>query len=559
MNTPETFDFKFYEWEEKLKDKPFLKQPFGDVWEVYTWGEVGQYARKLATGLKSLGLRENAHIGLVSKNCREWIIADLAIMMAGYISVPFFPNLTSKEINTLLTFGDVDLLIAGKVEDWEEQKQGVPEGIPIIAFPNYSGHSKITEGHQWFDFINQFEPLQTPHVPKLSDVWTIIFTSGTTGNPKGVVLDYLANSRTELITLNSNELQIDFNGNNSFFSYLPLNHIAERVVVEFTAFRFGGTMSFAESMDTFAKNLQDTQPTVFFAVPRIWTKFQMGILSKVPQEKLTKLLKIPILSWALKNKFKKTLGLSKARAIVSGAAPLQESLRAWFRKIGILITNGYGMTENCAITTHLEPYMMGKAGSVGIAQPEVELKIDSETSEILMRGPFVMKEYYKQPELTAEVIKDGWLHTGDQGHLDDEGFLFITGRVKDIFKTSKGKYIEPLVLESYFADIIDFEQICVAGVGLSQPICLCVLSEVGKVKTREEIKANLSDFLEKVNLQLDGYKKISTLIIVKDSWTVENGLTTPTLKIKRNNIDKMYEGNYSTWHQDVATVIFEGN
>ena len=558
MNTPETFDFKFYEWEEKLKDKPFLKQPFGDVWEVYTWGEVGQYARKLATGLKSLGLRENAHIGLVSKNCREWIIADLAIMMAGYISVPFFPNLTSEEINTLLTFGDVDLLIAGKVEDWEEQKQGVPEGIPIIAFPNYSGHSKITEGHQWFHFINQFEPLQTPHVPKLSDVWTIIFTSGTTGNPKGVVLDYLANSRTELITLKSNELQIDFNGNNSFFSYLPLNHIAERVVVEFTAFRFGGTMSFAESMDTFAKNLQDTQPTVFFAVPRIWTKFQMGILSKVPQEKLTKLLKIPVLSWVLKNKFKKTLGLSKARAIVSGAAPLQESLRAWYRKIGILITNGYGMTENCAITTHLEPYMMGKAGSVGIAQPEVELKIDSETSEILMRGPFVMKEYYKQPELTAEVIKDGWLHTGDQGHLDEEGFLFITGRVKDIFKTSKGKYIEPLVLESYFADIIDFEQICIAGLGLPQPILLAVLSEVGLAKPQEEIKAYLKGFLEKVNSQLAGYKKISTIIIVKDTWTVENRLTTPTLKIKRNNVDKMYEGNYSNWHQDEANVIFEG-
>ena len=260
----------------------------------------------------------------------------------------------------------------------------------------------------------------------------------------------------------------------------------------------------------------------------------------------------------MKNKFKKTLGLSKARAIVSGAAPLQESLRAWYRKIGILITNGYGMTENCAITTHLEPYMMGKAGSVGIAQPEVELKIDSETSEILMRGPFVMKEYYKQPELTAEVIKDGWLHTGDQGHLDEEGFLFITGRVKDIFKTSKGKYIEPLVLESYFADIIDFEQICVAGLGLPQPILLAVLSEVGLAKPQEEIKAYLKGFLEKVNSQLAGYKKISTIIIVKDTWTVENGLTTPTLKIKRNNVDKMYEGNYSNWHQDEANVIFEG-
>lgn len=558
MNTSETYDFKFYDWEDKLRDKPFLKQPFGDVWEIYTWGEVGQYARKLATGLKSLGLRENAHIGLVSKNCREWIIADLAIMMAGYISIPFFPNLNSKEINNLVTFGDVDLLFVGKVEDWEEQKHGVPEGMPIIAFPNYTGHSNINEGHQWFNFINQFEPLQTPHIPKLSDVWTIIFTSGSTGSPKGVVLDYLANSRTELVTLKSNELQIDFNGNNSFFSYLPLCHIAERIVIEFTVFCYGGTISFTESMDTFSKNLQDTQPTLFFAVPRILTKFQMRILSRHPQEKLKKLLKIPVLSWILKNKFKKKLGLSKARGIVSGAAPLQESLKDWYRKIGVLITNGYGMTENCAITTHLEPYMIGKVGSVGIAQPEVELKIDSETSEILMRCPFMMKEYYKQPELTAEVIKDGWLHTGDQGHLDEEGFLFITGRVKDIFKTSKGKYIEPFVLESYFADIIEFEQICVAGIGLSQPICLGVMSEIGLAKSQEEIKSYLSNFLKKVNSQLAGYKKISTLIIVKDKWTVENGLTTPTLKIKRNNVDKLYERNYLTWHQDEATVIFEG-
>ena len=551
------FDFKFYEWEKRFKDKPFLRQPFGDTWEEYTWGEVGQYARKLATGLRSLGLRENAHIGLISKNCREWIIADLAIVMAGYISVPFFPNLNAKEINTLLEFGDVDLLFVGKVEDWDEQKNGVPKGIPIISFPTYSGHSNITEGHQWFDFINQFEPLQNPNQPKLEDTWTIIYTSGTTGNPKGVVLNYLANEKTAVLTLESNPLKIDFNGKNDFFSYLPLNHIAERIVVEYAVFRFGGTISFAESLDTFAQNLQDVQPTVFFAVPRIWTKFQMGILSKIPQEKLDKLIKIPVLSWLLKRKFKKALGLSRARAIVSGAAPMLESQRTWFRKLGILITNGYGMTENCAITSQLDARFSHKPGSVGLPQPEVEVKIDPETSEILMRGPFVMKEYYKQPELTAEVLKDGWLHTGDQGHVDEDGFLFITGRVKDMFKTSKGKYIEPLILESYFADILEFEQICVAGLGLPQPIFLVVLSEIGKSKSKEALTLFLNQRLEEVNEQLAGYKKISTIIVVNDEWTVENGLTTPTLKIKRNQVDKKYENNYEAWHKDTATVLFE--
>ena len=551
------FDFKFYEWEKRFKDQPFLRQPFGDQWEEYTWGEVGQMARKLATGLKSLGLRENAHIGLISKNCREWIIADLAIVMAGYISVPFFPTLNAKEINTLLTFGDVDLLFTGKVENWEEQKAGVPEGMPTIAFPHYKDHSKITEGHQWFDFINQFEPMQEPHHPKMSDTWTIIFTSGTTGTPKGVVLDYLANSKTAVLTLESNPLKVDFNGKNDFFSYLPLNHIAERIVVEYAVFRFGGTVSFAESLDTFAQNLQDTQPTVFFAVPRIWTKFQTGILAKLPDEKLNKLLRIPILSSILKRKFKKALGLSKARAIVSGAAPMLETQRAWFRKIGIGITNGYGMTENCAITTQLDAKISNKPGSVGIPQPEVKIKTDPESGEILMQGPFMMKGYYKQPELTDEVIKEGWLHTGDQGYIDEDGFLFITGRVKDMFKTSKGKYIEPLLLEAYFADIVELEQICVAGLGLPQPILLGVASEVGKAIGNDALEAMLAKRLDEVNTQLAGYKKIATVIVTKDEWNVDNGLTTPTLKIKRNQVDKKYQTNYQDWYASDAKVIFE--
>ena len=551
------FDFKFYDWEEKYKDKTFLKQPFGDQWETYSWGEVGDYARKLATGLKSLGLRENAHIGLISKNCREWIIADLAIMMAGYISVPFFPTLTAQEINTLVEFGDVDLLFAGKLEDWEEQKKGVPEGLPIIAFPHYKGCSKIEEGHQWEAFVQQFDPLKTPHQPKLSDTWTIIFTSGTTGNPKGVVLDYNANQKTSELNYEENPFNIDFKGQNDFFSYLPLNHIAERIVVEFAAYRFGGTISFAESLDTFAQNLQDAQPTVFFAVPRIWTKFQMGILAKLPQEKLDKLLRIPILSWLLKRKLKKTLGLGRARSMVSGAAPMLDTQRSWFRSIGIDIFNGYGMTENCAVSTLLNDKVINKPGSVGVAQPMVELKIDSKTNEILMRGPFVMKGYYKQPELTAEVLKGGWLHTGDQGHIDEEGFLFITGRVKDLFKTSKGKYIEPLVLESYFADITDFEQICVVGLGLPQPMCLGVLSEVGLAKSQSELAEELNQRLTVVNQGIASYKRISTVVIVKDPWTVENGLTTPTLKIKRNKIDQQYQDHYLSWHEDQNQVLFE--
>lgn len=557
MNNTDTLELKFYECEKKLYNRPFLKQPFGNKWEIYTWGEVGHLARKLAAGLKSLGLRDKAHIGLVSKNCREWVIADIAIMMAGYVSVPFFPTLKSNEIKNLLEFGEVDALFAGKLENWKEMKKGVPEDMPVIAFPQYKDHSKISKAHQWNDFINSFEPIEKTNVPKLDDVWTIIFTSGTTGTPKGVVIDYRAYDATKLLIEKSNVLKIDQSGDNNFFSYLPLNHIAERIVVEHTCFRYGGSMSFVESLDTFAKNLSDTQPTVFFAVPRIWTKFQMGILGKIPQKKLEKLLNIPLISGFLKKKFKKSLGLSKARAIVSGAAPMMESQRVWFREIDIHITNGYGMTENLAICTQLDARETRKPGSVGRAQDGVEISIDPENNEILMRGEFMMKGYFKAPEITAEVLKNGWLHTGDQGHIDEEGYLFITGRVKDNFKTTKGKYIEPLTIENYFADIIEFEQICVTGMGIPQPICLAVLSEVGKTISPEKLTQKLEKKLEDINAKLDNYKKISTLIVVKDEWSVENELITPTLKIKRNKIDQKYQSNFEKWHKADETILWE--
>jgi len=551
------FDFKFYEWEKKFKDKPFLRQPFGDNWEVYTWGEVGQMARKLATGLRSLGLRDRAHIGLISKNCREWIIADLAIIMAGYVSVPFFPSLKGKELAYVMDFGDVDILFVGKIETWEEIKNHLPKDMPLIAFPTYKGFSNITKGYQWFDFINKYDPLAEPDVPKLSDLWTIIFTSGTTGNPKGVMLSYFANDMTKVLTEETNPLKIDFSGDNDFISFLPLNHIAERVVVEHTCFRFGGTISFVESLETFSKNLQDIQPHVFFAAPRVWTKFQLGILSKFSQKKLDTLLKIPIISGLIKRKLKKALGLSRARATVSGSAPMQVTQIEWFRKVGVYITNGYGMTENCAICTQVDGRDFGKMDSVGKPQSGVEVKIDDSNGEILMKGPFLMDGYYKRKELTDETLRGGWLHTGDKGFLDKDNYLHITGRVADSFKTSKGKYIEPLTLEYYFGNIKELEEVCVAGLGMPQPFCLVQLSDIGRAMPKEDLTNMLTEKFDKINSDLENYKKMSTLIIVKDRWTEENKAIGPTLKIKRGTIEKMYSSNYQSWGEDKRNVIWE--
>ena len=554
----ELFEFKFYEWEKQLKDKPYLKQPFGDKWEEYTWGEVGDMARRLATGLKSLNLREGAHIGIYSKNCREWIISDLAIVMAGYVSVPFFPSLNGKELAYIMDYGDVDALFIGKIETWDQIKDDLPEGMPLIKFPHYDGCSNVTKGHEWFDFIDSHEPMQNPNKPKLSDLWTIIFTSGTTGNAKGVMLTYQAIDGIKVVLDDpNNPLGIKHDGNNDFISYLPLNHIFERVVIEWCSFRYGGTISFVESLDTFAKNLKAVQPHVFAAAPRVWTKLQLGLLTKFPQKKLDKLLKIPLLSSLLKKLIKKGLGFSKARIVVSGSAPMPVELIEWFRKVGVYITNGYGMTENCAICSSVDGRDFEKLHTVGQPQKGVKLKIDEETGEILMKGPFIMKGYYKNEELTNTTLRGGWLHTGDKGFLDEDNYLHITGRVADSFKTSKGEYIEPLTLEQHFVNINEIEEVCVVGLGIAQPLCLIQLSEIGKNTSREVISKMLTDRLSEVNSDLVNYKKISTLIIVKDEWTQQNGIVGPTQKLKRGAIEDKYSKDYLNWHNFNEEVIFE--
>ena len=551
----ELFDFPFYNWEKKLKNKPFLKQPFGNLWENYTWDQVGNMARKLSTGLKSMGLPEKSHIGLVSKNCREWIIADLAISMAGHISVPFFPTLKSYEIEKLLDFGDVNALFVGKLENWEEMKRGVRDDMPIIAFPHYKDHSKVSEGKQWYDFIDQFDPQTEDFKPKLKDIWTIIFTSGTTGDPKGVVLTYETLYNTKRITEDGNPLKVDFSGNNDFISYMPLNHIFERVVIEHSAFRFGGTISFVESLETFGQNLNDVKPTAFQGVPRIYSKFQEKILMKMTQKRLTTLLKIPIISFLIKKKLRGALGMSRVRSLVTGAAAMPLELLDWYKSIGIYITNGYGMTENCATCTNLNPYQPLGRGSVGKATSGVDLKI-SEQGEILMKGPFTLTCYYKNEEITKETLRDGWLYTGDKGYIDDDGFLYITGRVKDMFKTSKGKYIEPGVLEAYFGNINEFSQLCVVGLNCDQPLLLAVPSELA-IKNKDSVSEKLTKVLEEVNEKLDNYKKISNIILVKEDWVPENGMTTPTLKIKRAKIDEKFSDKYAEWEKSDKTVIWE--
>jgi long-chain acyl-CoA synthetase len=512
-------------------------------------------ARRMANGLKSLGLPPGSHIGMVSKNCREWIIADLAIMMAGFVSVPFFPTLRSDQLREVLELGDVAALFVGKLDNWEEMRHGVPAGMPIIAFPYYPGNSLVEEGEQWHDFLGRFEPMAESPEPDLDDLWTIIFTSGTTGTPKGVMLSYRKPMLLMDMERNNNLLKL-FEGESHLFSYLPLNHIAERAITEAASLICGATISFVENLDTFAKNLQSVQPTLFFAVPRIWTKFHLTILEKMPPAKLNRLLRIPILSTIVKRKIRKALGLSRARVKITAAAPMPDSLKEWYKKLGINLQEIYGLTETCGglTMTHLNDL---KPGTVGKPLPGVELSIDPESGEALARGPWFMDGYYKSSEKTAEVFHEGWFRTGDQGTIDEEGYLKLTGRVSEIFKTAKGKFVVPAPLEWEFAKNSDIEQICVTGLGLPQPVALVVLSELGRLKDRADVEQSLRNALQEVNRQLANYEKIATMIITKEPWTVENGLLTPTLKVKRPVLNNRYGDRLESWVGRPDEIVWE--
>lgn len=528
----------FYELEKNNANDIYLRQPFGSKWEEYTYAQVGQKVRSIAAYLKSLHLPPQSHIGLISKNCREWIITDLAIMMSGHVSVPLYATLKQDTLAEVLDIGDVKMLFVGKLDNWDMMKDGVPTDMPVIKFPHYANQAVIDRGTDWQQILDTYEPISDNPIPEFDDLWTIVFTSGTTGTPKGVMHSYELLRRVTEHTGDLNVLKME-EGNNRFFSYLPLNHIAERVAVECQSLRWGGSISFPESLDTFGDNLRETRPTIFFGVPRIYTKLQLGILARMPQNKLNRLTKIPIVGGLVRNKIKKGLGLDAARVMLVGAAPMSKQDKLWWKDLGMPISEGYGMTENLGVATFM-PADVNRPGSIGKFYDATEVRIDPDTQEIQTKCPWNMLGYYKNPEKTNEVLADGWLHTGDQGRIDAEGYVYLTGRVKDSFKTAKGQYVVPGPLEFKFADNMDIEQICVCGLGLPQPIALVVPSEIGLKKSKEALGESLNDTLNKANTDLPGYKKISHVMIVSDQWDIGNNILTPTLKVKRQEVDQKY-------------------
>ena len=532
-----------YRWEVEKADMVYLSQPIDGVSHNWTYKETMNEVRKMASYIKSLNLERNSKIAILSKNCAHWIMTDLAIMMSGHVSVPLYPNLSAETLNKILLHSETQLLFVGKLDGFGKMKSGIPERMSCITYPFYS-----EDYPKWNELTKDINPIEENIVREDQELATIIYTSGTTGDPKGVMHKFFNFSFSTTNAVQALPLKEE-----SFFSYLPLCHIAERLLVEMGSIYTGGKVYFAESLDTFSSNLAEASPSVFLGVPRIWTKFQQGILSKLPQNKLNILLSIPLVSFLIKKKIQKGLGLSKAKHIFTGAAPTPAALIKWFERLGITIQEAYAMTENTCYS-HVSFKNKIKIGSVGQALPYCEVKL-SERNEILIKHDALMDGYYKEEGQTNETIKNGWLHTGDEGEIDENGFLTITGRVKDIFKTSKGKYVAPSPIEMKLSANKNIEQVCVVGNGMPQPIALITLSEIGLSKQKEDLIKSLEKILKIVNTNLDAHERLQNIVVLNEEWNIENKLLTPTMKIKRNSIEKKYQEYYSTWFDSSNKII----
>ena len=537
---------KFCAYESLRAQKLFLAEPVKNIYQTFTWQQAGSQVRRMAAALQKMGLGKNDKVAILSKNCAHWILSDLAIAMAGCISVPLYPNITPEALREIIIHSESKAIFIGKLDNPEELRKGVPDELTRITFPFYPNADCLN----WNDLIADQQGIEgKPNIDPFS-LACIVYTSGTTGQPKGVMHTFNAvGFAVDSFLTSYPDIQEEI-----FFSYLPLCHVAERMLVECGTVFTGSTVYFVESMDTFAKNLAFTQPTIFLAVPRIWEKLQEGILQKMPQKKLNRLLSIPIVSSIIKKTIKKKLGLGRSKFVFTGASPINPALLVWYAKLGIIIQEAYGMTENMALS-HSNKKGAVRFGTVGQAYPGVEVRLGKD-NEVQVKSEASMLGYYKEPALTTECFEDDFLRTGDEGSIDADGFLTITGRIKDQFKTSKGKYIMPAPIESRFLQNPLLAQVCIVGSGMPSAMALCTLSETAKKTEAASLGSQLKELVTDINKGLEHHEHLSRLVVLPEEWTVANGLLTPTLKIKRKMIESGFGEQYENWSREADTVIF---
>ncbi|EOY2074712.1 AMP-binding protein [Vibrio alginolyticus] len=535
-------------WAQERPNEVYLKQIINRQFVEYTFSDVADQALKLVSALRSLGVKPGDKVALVSKNCAEWFICDLAMMLGDYVSVPIFPTAGADTIEYCVTHSESKAIIGGKLDDPKATQQvidAMPELISI-ALP-YDTAPKCK--HEYQALIADAVPSKERPQHYDDKLMSLVYTSGTSGLPKGAMLTYGAFSWSVQQLIN----HIGIQENDRLFSYLPLAHITERVYIFGSSIMGGVPTAFPESLETFIEDVKMHRPTLFISVPRLWTLFQQRIQDKLPQKKLNILLKIPFVNSLIKKKLADGLGLDQARVLGCGSAPVSPALLEWYHSVGLDITEAWGMTESFAYSTLNYPFRADKIGSVGNAGPGIELKIAAD-DEIMVRGKGLFSGYYKNDIATQESFdSEGWLHTGDIGAIDSDGYLTIQGRKKDNFKTAKGKFVSPVPIEKKLFEYSRVEMMCLIGLGLPAPILLVVPHDFPNFD-RERYARTTRKVIARMNQELASHEQIKGVLMIKEPWSIENGVLTPTLKIKRHVLEQKYHEIGHNWPKDELVV-----
>jgi long-chain acyl-CoA synthetase len=554
---------KLYLCEREWGARAFLTQPGPNGELHWTWAQAMQESRRVAAWLKMQGWPAGSRIALLSKNSAWWIMADFAIWMAGFISVPVYAAIRETALLAIFDQCQPVACFVGAVDQeisaFTDPDNATFSRMQFVKLPSTPETVTVHRSTAWNELVETYSPLAENPTRAWNDVATIIYTSGTTGHPKGVMQSFQAISLMAKSVLPA--LPPVPSGGARILSYLPLAHIAERGIVEAAALFIPMQIFFVENQQSFLRDLQRAKPTIFFTIPRLLMRFQQGVFEKIPERKLDLLLRVPVLRGLIQKRILRGLGLNTAQLAASGAAPLRVELLTWFRRLGLNLIEGYGMTETCITHVSLPGHL--RPGYVGEASIYADTRISPE-GEVQIKGSMNFLGYYQNPAGTAESFTgDGYFRTGDRGEIDEQGRLRIVGRLKEEFKTAKGKYVIPAQIEKALGASPLFDSLCVLGSGMAGPFAVVVLSPE-HAKTRENpaarsrIEHELEQEIERVNAELEHHEHLRFLVVADEPWTVSNGFLTPTLKVRRAVIENHYSSSFDAWEKSGQRIIWLG-
>jgi long-subunit acyl-CoA synthetase (AMP-forming) len=540
----------FFRHEREQPDRIYLVQPLAEGRkQELSWAEVGDQVRRFAGWLLQQQLPPRSHIAILSKNCAHWIIADLAIWMAGHVSVPLQPTLSPPALRQIVEHAQTRMVIVGKLDDWQELRSGLPVSLPWVGLPLAPPDPELIP---WARLQEESAPLQEAVPRDRGELATIMYSSGTTGLPKGCMLSF-----DSMYFAAKNYLRLFLTTETDrVLSWLPLSHIAERQFIEMQSLLSGMTVYFAHSRASFIRDIRRARPTLFLGTPATWHQIRQGVQQQMQQRMLNRALAIPLIRKRAALRMLDQTGLNQVRfAVVCGDTTPTQTMD-WYHRIGVRLFEIYGLTENCGYS-HVGRPGRFRPGWCGLPNPGVECRID-EQGQLLVRSRATMLGYFKNPARTAAVLDaDGFLQTGDRGEIDQEGFLRLSGRMTDLFHTSDGRLVVPQPIEHELLTHPLVEYACVVGQGLPQPLALLTLTEQARQLPHHEVERELEALLQRVNREMSRHEQLACMVVISDAWHRDAEATTATMLLRRGVIRARYHEFLGDWLVSGSTIVWQ--